>query len=891
MTGIRGLVSLLLGVTIVLTATPAMAVQPAHPAQVDAVPSSLTPAIRDGQVNAILQVGSTMVIGGTFTQASSAGSSTILSRSRILAFDAATGAIDPAFAPVLSDYVETLLPGPTPNTVYAGGKFGTVNGVARKGLVLLDLSTGQPVSGFAPPYQNGIVQDLASRDGRLLIAGTFTTIGSVARGGLASLDPFTGAVTGFLTATVTEHHNFNGTGAVGAVGVSRFDITPDGSRMVLIGNFRRVDGQERRQVAMLDLTGATAVLATDWSTSRFSSPCRTQSVDSWVRDVDISPDGSYFVIVGKGGYFVDTLCDTASRWETRATGSDVAPSWVAVTGGDTLLSVAITGAAVYVGGHQRWLNNPLARDAAGPGAVPRPGIAALDPASGVPLSWNPGRNPRGIGAAALYATPTGLWVGSDTEYIGDFRYKRPRLAFFPLTATAPVDISPTALPANVYVGGPTGGPLGAGAPPLGPDDLGRRWYTGSSAGQVSSVPTGGIAWSEVRGAFMLGSSLFYGYTDGMFYRRTYDGTGFGAATAIDPYNDPAWVNASTGKTGQTYRGVRPGFYAELSRVTGMFATGGRLYYSLSGEANLYSRAFSPDSGTVHPTRLTVPGGAPGQLSGLFFSGDTVYFVRSSDGALRRQSLVNGTLSGPVTVLSGPSVDGNDWRGRAVFLGPGGENEPVASPIAYVGASQVAATTRSASVPVPPATADGDGMLLLVTVNTLAQPPGPPTGLEGWREVGRQSAGSMLTVLWQRVAGTGEGGTAVSVGLPDFAKIDLQLLVYRGTSLDGPVGAAVGRAELSSAASHTTPVTTVAEAGNWVVSWWTDKSSLTQAWTAPAGVHVRDVVIGTGSGYVSSLVADSGTAVPTGPYGGLVATVNSPSSKAATWTIVLAAQRE
>src|SRR5699024_4187981 len=121
---------------------------------------------------------------------------------------------------------------------------------------------------------------------------------------------------------------------------------------------------------------------------------------------------------------------------------------------DTLWANTITEKAVYVGGHQRWLNNSLASDQAGPGSVPRPGLAALDPNTGMPLKWNPGRNPRGAAVYALYATPTGLWMGSDTEYIGNhYQYKRPRLAFFPLAGGAAEASDATAgLPGTAYLG-------------------------------------------------------------------------------------------------------------------------------------------------------------------------------------------------------------------------------------------------------------------------------------------------------------------------------------------------------------------------------------------------------------------------------------------------------
>ncbi len=88
----------------------------------------------------------------------------------------------------------------------------------------------------------------------------------------------------------------------------------------------------------------------------------------------------------------------------------------------------MTGSAVYVGGHQRWLDNPYGHDNPGPGAVSRPGIGALNPSTGKALSWNPTRT-LGHGVEALVAHPNGLLVGSDTEELG--KEYHGRLGMFP----------------------------------------------------------------------------------------------------------------------------------------------------------------------------------------------------------------------------------------------------------------------------------------------------------------------------------------------------------------------------------------------------------------------------------------------------------------------------
>ena len=825
---------------------------PVQPTLVSVAPSASTPNVANGIVLALAQVGTKVFAGGTFTAASAPGTLTpTVARKNLLAFDSTTGAIDTAFNPSPNGTVEQVIAGPVPNTVYVMGSFSTVAGVTSKGIVLLSTLTGAVVPGWKVATLDGVVWTARLTGGHLVIGGTFTKIAGVAHAGLGSLNPTTGALDPYVTIQLAGHHNYTGQAGQsnGAVGARRMDLSPDGTRMVVVGNFKTANGLSRDQILLADVSSGAFALDSNWATAKFSAACASSAYDTYVRDVAFSPDGTYFAVGATGGNTFDvntdgsrSLCDTATRWAITDTGSDVAPTWVDYTGNDSFESIATTQTAIYLGGHERWLNNSFGSDYADVGAVPRPGLVALDPINGLPFTWNPGRNPRGAGAYALLPTSTGLYVGMDTTYIGNKTYYRGRLAFFPLAGgeTLP-SVAVSSLPGRVFLagslpktaatnvlyrvnaGGPTlqavdAGPDWAGdqndpspyrssgsnsasyspvakvdstvpastppgifdterwdpgangdggemhwqftvptgvpielrmyfanrysgtslpgqrvfdvavngttvlpgfdiaatagdqtgtmrkvdfpagvptglvtidfthevenplingievvrtdqaPPPTAPlDTFVDRHFDGTTAGATTAGAASTTTWSQLRGAFMAGNQLFYGWTDGNLYRRTFDGTTLGAPTLVDPYDDPKWDNVQTG-SGQTYQGVKSNLYgSEMANVSGMVYSAGRLYYTLDGQPTLYYRYFTPESGVVGSDEFTAGGSADlSNVAGMFLSGTTLYYAARTDGSLHSLTFNAGAPNGTTDKVVNTAVD---WRAHGMFVLP------------------------------------------------------------------------------------------------------------------------------------------------------------------------------------------------------------------------------
>jgi hypothetical protein len=385
----------------------------ARPSVVSTNPANFTPHVADGggvgptEIFALARRGRTMYAGGHFATVQNARRTTTFDRSNLMSFSARTGAVRP-FAPEING--EVLAVQPFGRFLFIGGRFTTVNGQRRRSIAKINAVTGRVDPGFHPRL-DGDVTDIRMVRSRLVVAGHFSR-------SLVALNPRRGSATGYIRARIAGTVGRN----AGRVGVTHFAVNSAATRLLAVGNFRTVRGRARQRAFMLNL-GARRTRLNPWHYRPLAHMCRQAGKPDYLRDVDFSPNGRYFVIVSTGstprrGGTGRDVCDAAARFET-AIKRPRRPTWINYSGGDTLHSVAATGSVVYIQGHIRTVNNPLfvRRTRVRTGRVARPGIAALNATNGRALSWNPGKT-RGIGGKEFLATRAGLWVGSDGARFG-----------------------------------------------------------------------------------------------------------------------------------------------------------------------------------------------------------------------------------------------------------------------------------------------------------------------------------------------------------------------------------------------------------------------------------------------------------------------------------------
>lgn len=623
-----------LSVLAILLAAPAEAVLVPSPevgTLVSANPSDLTPHARNGEARAFAEIGDTVYVGGTFTQVRTATDPTWITRNYLFAYDRNTGALR-SFAPVLNGAVNALVASPDGKLV-VGGAFNTVNGVSRRNLVELDPASGVIVDAWVGRSDGGNVRTLKLHGNDLYVGGAFNWLNGVERHGLARVDATTGALDPEFVIHATGGRN----GA--APYVWTIDVTPDGGTLVMGGNFTLVNGLSRNQIALVDLADTPTVA--NWSTQRYVPPCAAPSTFiHYVQEVDFSDDGSYFAVVSNGGSGWPTAyCDVLVRFETATRGSNLDATWADFTGNDSVTSVEATDGVIYLGGHFRWLNNPNASDAKGPGAVDRLGIAAADPSNGLPLNWNPRRSGAPSGYTEWGSTVPAIWRGSAGVYFGQNsdgmgEEYHGRLGMFPLAGgrTVPALDAPKSTPGYLY--------LGTGA-----NQLTKVPFAAGSLGAptVTSQPNLTSAGITMR----VSDKLYWASGTRLGFSMFTDST-VGAPWYID-YND--WYDPST--------------------LTGAFYLSGRMYYTKPGSNTLFYRYVEPDGYIVGATEFTLPttGVAWSAVRGLAYADGSVIYG-GTDGALRSvpfDPAAPVAVDGAGSVLIAAAKPGLTWSSPTLFF--------------------------------------------------------------------------------------------------------------------------------------------------------------------------------------------------------------------------------
>lgn len=916
---------------------------------VDVDPASFTPHVMDGAVHTMTRVGNMIVVGGSFTRVRNAGSSADIARQNLFAFNATTGQVSTTFAPNPNGRVYTVEPAADGTSVYVGGAFTSVtssgSAVAVSRLYRADVATGTRVAQFQPGTLNGQVRDISVIGNRLWIAGKFTHVQGQARLGLATINASTGGRDSFYSRVIAGVHR-----AGSATNVQKIATSPDNDQLVAIGNFDTVDGVRRHQLAVFDISGSGANLA-PYATTQFESPC-SSAFETYMTDVEYSPDGTYFVVSTTGAYggyeasMAGTSgCDVVARFESGATGTAVRPTWTSYTGGDTTWTVEVTDNVVYVGGHQRWQNNPARGDAPDEGAVSRPGIAALNTLNGMPYRWNPTRT-LGAGVRDMIATDTGLFVGSDTDVFAGETHRK--VAFLPLASGDALPPQQAAiLPGDIY------------RVASGQAQLLRRGFDGNQVTSAADAPNGS-GWGTSVGAFMINGELFTAYANRTLTRRTFDGTSYGPASTIDAADQLVYQD--------------DWHIGDIPALTSLFYDRGWLYFTKSGSSSLFRRGFEPESGVVGQQLFSVPspsGVSYASLRGAFVAGGRLYYATSNGSLNQADWGDHGALAGTSTTLQ-PS--GSGWASRAMFLYQG---PPIAQPVndppvavftvdcvgltcafdasgstdsegpldhyswsfgdgqgtttdgpstshtyAEVGAVTASltvtdsgglssTTTRTAQpstgiqvlsivaadstsgnrinhrADVPASVLPGDLLLAYFVANTVAP---TYTGPAGWTEVEAANAGTKATGrLYQRVATAADAGSRVTITSTSYAKSVLSIVAYRGAHASAPVASSAIAVQTAGSTTHVTPEVSAPDGMHWLVSFWADKGGDTTSWILPAEATSRSSTTGSGSGHISAVLADSDGPVSAGTQGGLTATADASSSAAIMFSVLLAPQ--
>ncbi len=512
------------------------------------------------------------------------------------------------------------------STLYVGGRFASVDGLARRNLAAFDVSTGALLAWN--PDADDEVRCLAMHGNTLYTGGEFQRVGGLDRHHVAAVDARDGRPTSW---------NPDAEERVRSLAI-------DGHTIYAAGDFQAIGGQKRNCLAALDAgTGA----ATAWDPGLF--PLRKGvwlygGVWPFVSAVAVRGQAVYAsgMFDGARGQARRYFCGFDARSGEMTSFAPEASSYA-----NTIVPV---GNLLYAGGD--WYDM-------GGAAIPH--VAALDPATGRATAWNPRANGMvealGVDAASVY-------VGGSFTSLRDWQFRE---------GFAALDLA-------------TGG-LAERQPRIDAQDvahfaaLGDTLYISGSFTSAGGQPRAGLAAFDTRtGALTSWDPGALG--TGGAIAMTHDGLVYVVGGTARPRGlaklDPITARATAFDAGLDYDGA-----SEIAEANGVdYLTGDFIH--VGGQFRPYVAAVDARTGALLPWN---PMANPAQfvIDGIHHvaaSGNTVYLGGSFFGTswFPRQgaAAVDGTVGALLPWSPGPPWDAGWWtsihvnklvvRGDEVWVG-------------------------------------------------------------------------------------------------------------------------------------------------------------------------------------------------------------------------------
>ncbi|MGH3354151.1 MAG: hypothetical protein ACRDPS_26050 [Nocardioides sp.] len=309
---------------------------PSDPELPETVSADVLPTVQiDGVAWKQVIVGDTVYVGGNFGSARPAGAAAgtnETARSNMLAYRLSTGELISGFAPTFNGQVKDMALSPDKSLLYVAGSFTQVNGVNRYRGAAINLATGA-VTSFRPIF-NSATNAVAATADAIFYGGAFTSADNTLRTKVAAVRP---------SDTGTQLLPMNPTVSNGSL--QDLVVSPDGTELVIAGNFTRVNGSSNPGYGLARIkvsTGASMALPVNSEVRNAGSEAAILALES---------DGTSFY--GTGYHYGSGGNVEGSFKADWATGR---LTWLEDCHGDTY-AIWPTAEVVYQASHKHYCGN------------------------------------------------------------------------------------------------------------------------------------------------------------------------------------------------------------------------------------------------------------------------------------------------------------------------------------------------------------------------------------------------------------------------------------------------------------------------------------------------------------------------------------------------------